>query len=156
MNPEITSYVPHPTIVLMGCQAWPPASVPGRPCPVCDRGVRPTEHTTYCAVCDSLSPRNEARVRAQLLSVRGRSDDEAAGRAARTELQKHSRGGLTESERRRLWNGYKGGLKTENPEPTNRAKVARDFLTERGMAPDWSLVLDRHGNVTGRYAEEVA
>jgi hypothetical protein len=147
---EVAHYVPHPAIVLTGCQAWPPARTSDR-CPVCGGGVRPDEHTTYCAVCDSMSPRNEARVRAQLLGVRSRDAQDEAAKHARESMAKRAKGGLTEGERRALWNGYRGGIKAENPEPTNRAKLARDWLTERGMAPDWSIVIDSKGNRVGRH-----
>ncbi|AGA29777.1 hypothetical protein [Singulisphaera acidiphila] len=66
------------------------------------------DDSTYCGVCDGLSPRREAQVRAARIGLQARCRSETAEQEARTELRKKS--SLTEMERRRLWNGYRGRI----------------------------------------------
>jgi hypothetical protein len=46
---------------------------------------------------------------------------------------------LTESQRRRIWNGYRGNIDREEPADRSLAVIGRRFLTEIGQPPDWSL-----------------
>lgn len=151
----LRDYIPEPTIILLGCQPWPPIPY-GAGCPVCGPGIREGHDSTYCGVCDSLSPRREAQVakarRSVMIAIQTRSRAAAAEQAAKVELRRLRT--LTEAERRRLWNGYKGGVLSPTSEVTNRSKVGRDWLTSIGQAPDWSLVLDARGNVIGRIETE--
>jgi RNA polymerase sigma-70 factor (ECF subfamily) len=50
---------------------------------------------------------------------------------------------LTEKERRRLWNGYRGSFRAEATEVTNLAKVGPEFLLKIGQALDWTVDLTR-------------
>jgi hypothetical protein len=146
-----TDYVAEPTLILMGCRPWPPEPDPAAPagCPVCGQGIPAGCNTHYCAVCDGLSPSQEARVRAARIGLKARDASNRAEREYRDDLRRRD---LTESERRHIWFGYsKKGYESGKTEVVNRAKVGRDWLTEIGQLPDWSLILDRRGQVVGRY-----
>lgn len=146
----LPGHVPEPTINLMGCQAWSNVPHPPGKCPVCGPGIRPGDDTYHCLVCGSSSPRVEAKVRAARIGLKRRDKSEQAEKKARARLNRHPVV-LTESERRRLWNGYRGGILSEFPELNNLARVGREWLIEQGQQPDWSLILDRRGNVIGRF-----
>lgn len=146
-----TDWIPEPTIVLLGCQPWPPVHR-GAGCPVCGPGVREGHDSTYCGVCDSMSPRREAQIRAARVGVRARDKAEAAERSARDQLDKQEVV-PTEVERRWLWNGYRGGILSPTLELTDRAKAGREWLIANGWEPDWSLALDHKGRVVGRREE---
>lgn len=149
-RPDWSDYVLGPRIILMGCQAWPPRVDPGRGCPVCDRGIHAGDDGYYCAVCDSLSPRREAQVRAARIGLRRRDRVEQAESKAKARMTRVPV--LTESDRRKLWNGYRGTFLQEwVGELTNVAKVGRDWLIAIGQEPDWDLILDGRGNVIGRF-----
>lgn len=147
-----TDWILEPSVILLGCQAWPPRKQPGTSgCPVCGPGVREGDDSTYCGACGSLSPRREAQVRAARAGIKTRERVESAERAARDQLEKQSLA-PTELERRRLWMAYsRNGIDSQNPDVVNRAKIAREWLTARGWEPDWSLILDGKGRVIGRY-----
>jgi hypothetical protein len=148
----VTGWIPEPTVILVGCQPWPPKST-GPGCPACGDGIRSGQDTHYCAVCDALSPRREAQVRSAQLGLKGRDRAAVAEKAAHDRLRAKTTTSLTEAERRRLWNGYRGTILSEVPELTNLARAGREFLAEIGQEPNWSLLLDRRGNVIGRTDE---
>lgn len=145
----MNDWIPEPLIIMVGCQAWPPKPLPDGSCPVCGSGVRPEHATYYCAVCDSLPPRVEAKVRAARIGLKRKDKVEAAEKGARAKLSRTPV--LSESDRRKLWNGYRGNLLAEfEGKLPNFAKEGRDWLTAIGQVPDWTLTLDRRGRVTGR------
>jgi hypothetical protein len=133
-------YIPEPTLVIMGCRAWPPPPEPGQKCPVCKGGIVRGDNDTQCGLCNSASPLREHQVRSARIGVKTRDKAEAAERMVREDLQELRKGvQLDESTRRRIWNGYRGGIHASNPNVTNEAKLCRDFLIEIGQVPDWSL-----------------
>lgn len=137
--------IPEPAVILLGCQPWPPRSRPGGSCPVCGGSV--DRHGYYCAWDDRLDPAVEARVRAAKLGLKVQAEIDRQ-KARLDELTRRKRGGravLSEAERRRLWNGYRGSLLAADPEPTNRARAGREFLAAIGQEPDFDLILDRRG-----------
>jgi len=138
--------VPEPGLILMGCRAWDSLTL--TPCPVCGDGIRKGDDSTYCARCDSLSPRMESRVLAARAALQARLENEIAEQNARVDLRRlrQSTPVLSEIQRRRLWMGYsRNGINSRNPEVANRAKVGRDWLISIGQAPDWSILLDAKG-----------
>lgn len=146
--------VPEPGLILMGCRAWD--ALKPSPCHVCGGGIRLGDDATYCARCDSLSPRMEARVHSARVGMRVRREVDDAEQQARTDLRRlrTSTPVLSEVQRRRLWMGYsRNGIESRNPEVANRAKVGRDWLIAIGQEPDWSLTLDARGRPTTREAE---
>jgi hypothetical protein len=140
--------IPEPTVVLLGCQPWPPRPRPDGSCPVCGGSIA-AKHRYYCGWDDRLNPATEARLRAARLGLKVQAEiDRQKGRL--DELTRRKQGGratLSEIERRRLWNGYRGSLLTADPEPTNRAAIGRAFLTAIGQEPNFALILDRRGRV---------
>lgn len=150
------AYVPEPTIVLMGCRAWPPPPRPDGSCGVCGGGIRPADLAYHCAACSASAPPIEARCRGARIGLQARDRHEIAAKAARDRLAKKWTA-LTEAQRRRLWNGYRGTVLAEFAGDLNNvAKVGRDWLTAIGQQPDWSLILDGGGRVIGRCDEEAA
>jgi hypothetical protein len=157
------SYPPFhfPTEHASKLDARTPRNFPKDDCPVCHGRIganpdTPTDgiaHRTYCEFCGSLSPRNEARAARQRCEVDHRERTAAAQAkaekamdAATTQFRGNSVK-LTECERRRIWNGYKGGiLKESDGAIPNLAKTGRDFLREIGQVPDWTIQLDHRGN----------
>jgi hypothetical protein len=140
------AYLPEPDLILMGCRAWD-ALKPAQ-CPVCKNGIRPGDDASYCARCDSMSPRREAQIRASLHVRRVRNAAATADRNAQDDLERLRRAApiLTEVQRRRIWMGYsRGGIDSRNPEVANRSKAGRDWLIAIGQAPDWSIELDAKG-----------
>jgi hypothetical protein len=169
-----------PTAVLFGCR--PIVPLPDRaPCPVCGwreldddgqvvaqhAGILPGHERTICGVCHAMSPENEARIargkayRESLVEVvqeqRAEKAEDRARRGAADEVVKRGIV-LPESDRRKLWNGYQGGLAVEVPmtHATNRARVGRKWLSRIGQEPDWSLILDAKGRIVGRLEAEAA
>lgn len=132
-------YIPEPTIILLGCQPWPPRSSSGV-CPVCGEHI--TRHGTYCAWSDEMDRDAEAKLRSVRLGIEHK--DQA--RITRQKTQSHlsrKKVVLSESERRRIWNGYKGSILSElGPQfLTNRAKEGRDFLKRIHQEPRWDAEL---------------
>lgn len=149
-----SDFVPEPTIVLLGCQPWPPRPDPRRPdaCPVCGGTIQPAHQGTHCGWCDQSTEAINRRCRAALTGLRARERHEEQARQAEEQLRnRKGQTRLTESERRRLWNGYKGGILSPSLTITNRAQIGRAFLTRIGQEPDWNLILDGRGQVIGRY-----
>jgi hypothetical protein len=139
-------HVAEPSLILMGCRAWD--ALKPTPCPVCRTGIRKDDDATYCARCDSVSPRMESRVLAARLGLRIRRQVEDAEQTARNELRRlrNATPILSEAQRRRLWMGYsQSGIDSRNPEVANRAKIGRDWLIAIGQEPDWSITLDAKG-----------
>lgn len=151
-------WVPEPTVVLMGCQPnlLPPPTLAREPrCPVC-RGaaMRPRY---YCGQCDATDARTASRALAARVGLKSRDQAAQQEREARDDLRAQTRHGkLTESHRRRIWNGYRDGIRKPRPEEMigSRTKIGREWLREKGWEPDWSLVLDDHGRVVGRLGPE--
>lgn len=147
------SYVHESAVVLVGCRAWD--NMPGAPgdCPVCRAGIRQGDDYA-CLKCGSVEPSKQARIdrilRAERIGAEHLSRWEIAENRARTLLRGVENGSkeLSEIERRRMWNGYKGGVLRELvDELPNIAQTCRDWLRSKGWEPNWSLVLDRRGNV---------
>jgi hypothetical protein len=143
----MTETIPEPSIILLGCQPWPPQRQDV--CPVCGGRIDAGDDAVHCAWCSASSPRREAQVRAARIGLAGASRACAAEDRAGADLRRATRRqpGLTEVERRRLWNGHRGGILSECAELTNRARIGREFLTRIGQVPDWSLKLGKHGKV---------
>ncbi|WP_406699261.1 hypothetical protein V5E97_10325 [Singulisphaera sp. Ch08] len=139
-------YLPEPDLILMGCRPWD-ALKPAQ-CPVCKNGIRPGDDASYCARCDSMSPKRESQVRAARLGQRMRTERASAERNARLDLERLRKSSpiLTEAQRRRLWMGYsQSGIDSRNPEVANRSKAGRDWLIAIGQEPDWSIEFDAKG-----------
>jgi hypothetical protein len=139
-------YLPEPELIMLGCRAWD-SRKPDR-CPVCKDGVRQGDDKSYCARCDSMSPKVEAQILAARLVLRTRNDLSDAERNAKDDLERLRRAApvLTEAQRRRLWMGYsRSGIDSRNPEVANRSKAGRDWLIAIGQEPDWSIELDANG-----------
>jgi hypothetical protein len=148
-------YVVEPHVIMTGCRAWPVRPEPGGPCPVCGGGIRAGDDRVYCAACDGASPGVEARLRSARVGLKAREGHRAAEERAGAALRKQTRGGkveLTEAERRRIFNGYKGGIAAALGEDglTNRARAGREFLARIGQLPDFTIALGRGGRVLGR------
>ena len=138
---------------------WPVGSL-HHECPVCKDGLRDDKYMAYCCACDSVNPKTAARIDA-FRDAPGRRRvghvdivaEKVEGAAKR--VQK-GRIALTESERRRLWNGNKDtrnelGIKPDQP-VSNLAKAGRDFLKSINQLPDFDKILDRRGRVQGRWS----
>lgn len=143
-------YIPEPNEILMGCRAWPPPQ-DREGCPVCGDGIKPGHDSAACAWCDSMSPKREAQIRAARIGMATRNLTELAEQKARVVLRKKSL--LSECERRRIWNGSRGGIlaPVEDEALTNRAKIGRDWLREINQMPDFSIILNHCGRRVGRY-----
>lgn len=141
-------------IVLTGCNPWPPpVRDRGEPCEVCDDATMTDPRNVVCLWCHAVSPSLQRLIRFVSTGVRdqrGAAADIADEQAKRSLVKRH-KGKLTESERRLIWNGNKGAVTSECRDVTNLAKVGRDWLTSIGQVPDFSLILDKHGNVIGRH-----
>ena len=160
---EMSDYLATPRIVLMGCRPLSPTIPPDRPCPVCGGKVVDVPSPTYCGQCDALSPAGERRV----IGARVGSAVRDRIRQARTDADaivdrmtaeaKRSPAVLSEVERRRIWNGYRGGFHAELAEVLDGALAAegRKFLRSIDQAPDFSIELDGRGNPV-RFAGDVA
>lgn len=135
-------HVPEPTIVMTGPAAWDSTPFgPDDPCPVCGQGIKRGDDNVYCARCDSASPALESKLRKAKAGVKVRDRAERAKRELETKLRKLARGTLSESTRRRIYNGYKGGILAENEDICNVAREGREFLRRINQMPDWSLDL---------------
>lgn len=148
-------YIPEPTIILLGCRAWD--NKPFGVCPVCNGGVRAGDDGIHCAKCSSSSPAIERRCATAKVvhSAKERAAD--GSKELRDELDKRHRNSakLTELERRQIANGYtRKGLNSKNSGVVNRARVGREWLQSINQMPDYDLILDKRGNVTGRYSEQ--
>ncbi|SIN70940.1 hypothetical protein SAMN05444166_0307 [Singulisphaera sp. GP187] len=140
------TYLPEPELILLGCRAWD--ALKPAVCPVCKNGIQRGDDASYCARCDSMSPKREAQILAARLSQRTRSERASAERDARLDLERLRNASpiLTEAQRRRLWMGYsQSGIDSRNPDVANRAKAGRDWLIAIGQEPDWSIELDAKG-----------
>ena len=142
-------YIPEPTVILLGCQPWPPKS-DGPGCPVCGQGIRIEHRTYHCAVCGSSHPSIEARCRASKLGLKARDKAETAEKRARDDLRK-VKVRLSERLRRRYWHGYP--FDRNSPDVTNQAALNRAWLAEIGQEPNWDLILDKDGRTVGRIQE---
>ena len=98
-----------------------------------------------------MSPAREAQVRAARLGISGKEAAEQSTKRAK-ELQRKQSVSLTESERRRIWFGSrKSALAEVDGKISNLAKVGREWLAAIGQLPDFTKILDRHGNTIGHY-----
>lgn len=135
-------HVEEPSIVMLGAGGWDNRPYDeGTPCPVCGRGIICGDDNVYCARCDSASPAVEARLVKARVGVKARDRREEAGRKLEASLRKLARTTLSESDRRKIWNGYKNGIMQESEDVTNLAAEGRAFLIREGQCPDWSLTL---------------
>jgi uncharacterized Zn finger protein (UPF0148 family) len=153
----MTDYIPEPLVILLGSRPWPLKPGPDGDCPACGKGIKEGDDITYCAVCDSLSPRREAQIRAAHAKAGTRERTKGAEEKARKQLGEVAKAQpqLSERHRRWIWNGCMGSIVRERPEVTNEARLGRDFLRSIGQEPNWNLILDRHGKVVGRYDEDL-
>lgn len=114
------------------------------------------DRRTYCELCGSMDPKNEANAMAQRIEDRSRLRYAEVARQVDRALSNGAekatrRPRLSESDRRRIWNGYKGGILASNLEVTNRAKIGREFLIRIQQEPNWNLILDASGKIIGRH-----
>lgn len=166
--PEQLWYVPGPDIVMTGCRPFVPphATHSSEPCHVCGDKVadrpdlanptNPRPTVVYCARCDRMAPEREQRLAKQRLetaiSAEAEYHAEASDTAFRDCIESSRRTVLSEAERRRIWMGCRwvSGSTDRRGEPTNLAKLGREWLTNIGQQPDWTLILDKRGRVIGR------
>lgn len=151
---ELRDFVPDPIIIFFGCQPYRPL-LEGERC-LCCKGlpIGPGQVCGWCLAIEAADQAKVDRARAAGLRAIDRAEREAAEEKARAaaDLAREGQAALstlTEAHRRRLWNGYRGGIKAENPEPNELALLGRAWLTAGGAAPDWSLELDRRGRIKG-------
>jgi hypothetical protein len=135
-------YIPSPSIIMFGCRSMTAIPASTADCPVCKGGIRDGDDDRYCGKCDSLSPRREAQVKAARLGLSGKDRATQAGKRVADRLRSQSGKILSESERRRYWNGSIQVL-AECGDVTNVAKLGRDWLTSIGQVPDWSIDLSK-------------
>jgi hypothetical protein len=103
-----------------------------------------------------MSPTREAQVRAARLGISGREQADQADKKAK-DLKRKQSVKLTEAERRRIWHGCRAKSplgELASTRAVNLAKIGREWLEQIGQLPDFSLILDSHGNVIGRYEVE--
>jgi hypothetical protein len=131
-----------PSLFLMGCQPWPPKQWDDG-CPVC--GSRIEDRRVYCGWCDDVSDWTAARVASERAIAEAHDFAAARDQRDRMKLAKAGKTKLTESHRRRIWNGYRRSIVAEivGPAVTNQAKIGRDWLNAIGQAPDWALPIER-------------
>lgn len=103
-----------------------------------------------------MDPKNEANAMAQRIEDRSRQRYFEVARQVDQTLKSGAskaakRPRLSESDRRRIWNGYKGGILSSNLEVTNRARIGREFLIAIKQEPNWNLILDASGKIVGRH-----
>ena len=149
---------PDPIIILTGCR---PVPVPRRgdgSCGVCGGATeRETVSLVFCCECSAAS---KPLVRLMIAREIGRRDEAraaeaaAAERQAADELDARHETTLTERERRRIWNGQSVVAAGSSIKLTNLTLTGRKWLTEIDQLPDWSLILDKRGQVVGRYVTE--
>jgi hypothetical protein len=153
----VTDFIPEPLVILVGSQPWPLKPGPDGDCPACGKGIKEGDDITYCAVCDGLSPRREAQVRAAWVKGKARDRSRAAEETARRQLGEvaEAQPQLSERHRRWIWNGCIGSIVRERLDVTNEARLGRDFLRSIGQEPNWNLILDRRGKVIGRHDEDL-
>jgi hypothetical protein len=126
-------------------------------CPTCRGSVTassgPVADATYCVRCDSMSAANETRLRLQRFADEtGRAERKRSKHIPCRRAASPSGPILSERDRRRLYNGYRGAIDRPGELPASgparrRCEAARAWLAQIGQLPDWSLVLDRHGRV---------
>ena len=87
------------------------------------------------------------------MGLRTRDRTETGEQSAKADVRERDVA-RSERDRRRLWNGYKGGILSPIAEVSNRSRIGSEWLREIGQEPDWSLILDSRGNVVGRYEVE--
>jgi hypothetical protein len=146
-------------------------------CPACRGGIdgdpdAARRRLTHCLVCGGMDATNEghARVQYDIACAQSRAEADLAGERADldalgAELKASGRT-LTERERRRIWNGYKGGLLEARGLPAegealsererrsvDRAILGREWLTRIGQVPDFDVALDSRGKAVGRWSE---
>ena len=150
------------SIFLTGCRPWPPPVEPGRPCPVCDRGVNEGDDTTVCGICHSTSPRSDRRLHAAYIAAERRTRHAAAAQAIASNLRKKSRvkgraqtaiasaPTLTERQRRGYWYGGSRRFSRGYPGLPSTIAACRAWLKEIGQEPDWSQTHDRLGPLPAR------
>jgi hypothetical protein len=139
------SYIFEPDIIMFGCRAMTAIRPePGR-CPACGRGIHKGDDNRYCGVCDAVSPGLAARIGSARRAIAAAGRAEVAEKALKDRLRDLDKVKLSEVDRRRLWNGHKGGILAEAADVSNAAKVARDWLRGIGQVPNWSLVLPSRG-----------
>lgn len=139
------AYIVEPDIIMFGCRsmtALPP--VPGH-CPACGRGIHPGDDNRYCGVCDAVSPRIAARIGGARRAIAAAERAERAETDLKDRLRALHKVTLSEADRRRLWNGHKGGILAETTEVTNAARTAREWLIAIGQVPDWTKTLPIRG-----------
>lgn len=138
-------YIFEPDIIMFGCRALTAERPERGHCPSCGRGIRPGDDNRYCGVCDAVSPRMAARIGSARCAIVASERAERAEKALKDRLQAMAKVTLSEADRRRLWNGHKGGILAEAADVSNAAQVARQWLRGIGQVPNWSLVLPTQG-----------
>lgn len=177
-----------PRIMLVGCEPFRRVRVVYRatergpeferyaalhPCPVCEGRVedrpslvpRTPSTIVICLGCHRMDAKHELSLSRDRNAARisERELDAATKRERllrRTEAalaKAHPR--LTESERRRIWCGYRSSLLAVHIPPevstrgANLAREGRTFLTRVGQEPNFDLILDAKGYVVGRWSD---
>jgi len=135
----LKDWIPEPEIILLGCQPWPP-NRQGDRCPVCGPGIRVGHDSTYCAICDSVSPLRAAQIERLSRAKRAAEQADSDRAETRAQLARNTLTELTEVHRRRIW--------------LKHGQVGREWLREIGQVPDFTLQLDKRGRpVKGKVKE---
>jgi hypothetical protein len=150
-SPQVPHSTPDAIVILTGCRPWPLEW--GDVCPCCGGlTAKQKRRLEYCAWCETASPplARLAVYHEVRLDAPGADRQREAERKARRRFRGRYRSILTERERRRIHNGYRGAFEHPINELTNLARVGREWLRSIGQEPDWTLILDKKGNVIGR------
>ncbi len=151
---RIRSYLPDADVLLMGCQPWPPATWTHRGwpdvCPVCGWSIDDPSRTA-CGWCLEVAPRREGYLAAQRTIANAADAARDREQRDRLRLAKAGKSVLSETERRRIWNGYRRSIFVEivGTQLTDLASEGRKWLVQIDQAPDFSLPIEHR---TRRYA----
>jgi hypothetical protein len=119
------------------------------------------DHLTFCLWCYGTALRNAARI-SRLLSYGhakrlAASANAESARQIKDSLDRRLRGNatLTETERRRIWYGYKNAISRDLDASIvgNLALIGREWLARLDQLPDFTLILDGTGHVVGRWRQ---
>lgn len=131
-----------PYILLMGCRPWVREyEHPKGHCPICHESPpRETDRLEICARCHSAS-----RPMARLIVSREVGAPESGRRQTAEQAEVRIKASLArrypvldEQARRRIWNGYSGVFDRSISEPTNLARIGRDWLRSIDQEPHWT------------------
>jgi len=166
MTPQSREVLPDAIILLTGCRPWPLGYREDGVCPVCHDNARRAISLVVCLHCHAVSLPLSRLVASRSLGQMNHgfaAEARQAEQDAKRALAKSHETTLSERERRWIWGGCKRShgksADKKSGKVSNLALIGRQWLTQINQLPDWTLILDRRGNVIGRTeppSEEVA